>query len=243
MDLLDIPLPVLRLRIGVHASVFFDRCEDIARACGWTADRRRQYGGPGYDQLNLNFGAGARGYPMIRMTVRPSSPDRLYLDIVADWKTSPPEYDEYLEVARTSYRTLLAEYKQAHGNRYRLGIPRRPVDVDLDSLDCARIGYAAEKLGGLCHSLAVGAGDARERLINAHWSFHVIRPEDLPEPLRGHLAWVYSEITRRPTRHRMEGSVEATVRTMKTATAARILERLVDLGAAVDRLYEHCQNT
>ena len=242
MDLLEIALPELRLRVDIEASSFLDGCEEVARAHGWAVDRRREYAGPGYDQLNLHIGTGPRGYPMIRMVAVPREPRRLRLDVVEDWKTCPPDYDEYLDVARAAYSTLLREYKKLKGKLYRLGVPRRPVAVDLDALDCATIGYAAEKFGGLCRSLAIGPGDARDRLINAHSFFYVIRPEDLPEPLRVHLAWVHSEITKRPARHRLEGSVEGTVRTMKTATAARILERLVDIADAIERLHEHCQS-
>lgn len=241
MDLLDVPLPDLRLRIDLDASDFLDRCENIGHRQGWMTDRRREYAGPGYDQLNLHLGGGSKGYPMLRLVAVPKDPRRLRLDVVADWNTWPLTYDEYLDVARHSFGQILGEYKTAHGKRYRLGIPKRPVSVDLDSIDCATIGYAAEKFGGLCRSLAIGGGDARARLISAFWTFHVIRPEDLPEPLRGHLSWVYAQITKRPARHREEGSVEGTVWTMRRTTAARVLERLVDLAEAIQKLDEHCQ--
>lgn len=105
MDLLDIPLPELRLRIDEKPAVLFDMCEQVARAREWAMDRRREYAGPGYDQLNL-----------------------------------------------------------------------------------------------------------------------------------------YTEITKRPARHSREGVGEATVRTMKNPTAARLMERLLDIAGAVARLDEYCRS-
>ena len=240
MDLLEVSLPEPRLAIDIDISEFFDRCESIAQGCTWRVDRRREYAGPGYDQLNLHIGSGPHGYPMLRMVAVPTDPHRIRLEVVAEWGTSPLEYAEYVGVLRASFRTLFDEYMGTYGRRYRLRIPKKPPVVDVDSLDCATIGYAAEKFGGLARSLAIGSGDARERLINAHWTFHVIRPEDLPEPLRGHMKWVYAQITKRPARYEREGTVEATVWTMRKSTAAGILERLVDLADAIERLDQEC---
>lgn len=242
MSLLDVPLPELRLKIDIGAEAFFDRCEGIARTKGWSIDRRRQYAGPGYDQLNVHLGSNAEAYPMLRMVATPREPSRLRLDVIDHWKSWPIDYDEYLTTARVAYGKLLAELR-ATGSTYRLGIPRRPTAVDYSTLDCSRISYAAEKFSGLPRTFAVGPGDARDRLINAFSVFHVVRPEHLPEPLRGHLAWVYSAISERPARHQWEGSVEATVRTMKNSTASGIIERILDIGAAVDQLYEYCMST
>jgi hypothetical protein len=240
MDLLDTPLPELRLKIDVDPHAFFDECEEIAKAHSWVIDRRREYAGPGYDQLNLHLGSGPEGYPMIRMVAVPREPQRLRLDLVDHWESWPIDYDEYLDRARMAYRNLLGAIRDRRRKTYRLGIPRRPMSIDYSRLDCSRVRYAAEKLSGLSRSLAVAPGDARDRLINSFWSFHVIRPDDLPEPLRTHLAWVYEEITKRPGRHQREGSVEATVRAMRNTTASRIIERLLDIGDALERLEEHC---
>jgi hypothetical protein len=241
MDILDIPLPKLTLKIDIDASTFFDRCEAIAASRGWEVDRRRAYAGPGYDHLNLHRGdIGPNRYPMVRMVSVPRELHRLDLDVVTHWTTRPISYDEYLQVARESYSALLNGYKEAHGKRFRLGIPRRPESVDLRKVDCGRISYAAEKFTGFTRSLAIGEGDARRRLISAFGGFHVIRPEDLPQPLRKHLAWVYAQITKREARHQYEGQVEATVSTMKNATAAKVLERLVDLAEAIDALDGQC---
>lgn len=243
MDLLETPLPELRLNIDIDPPSFFDECEAIAKANDWIVDRRREYAGPGYDQLNLHLGSGPKRYPMIRMVAVPREPRRLRLDVVDHWASSPIAYDEYLDTARLAYATLLRAMNRRTGKAYRLSVPRRPPSIDYTQVDCNRIGYASEKFTGLCRSLAVAPGDARDRLIKAFSSLHVIRPDDLPDPLRGHLARVYEEITKRPARHQWEGSVEATVSSMKNKTASRILERLLEIGDAIERLDEHCSRS
>lgn len=240
MDLLEERLPDLRLTIDIAPSVFFDRCEAIAHTHSWAIDRRREYAGPGYNQLNLQLGTGDSGSPMLRMVATPEEAQRLRLDVVGEWVSSPVGYDEYVGVARAAYAQLFADYVVAHGKRLRLGLPRRPPRLDSGALDCNRIRYAAEKLGGLCRTLAIGKGDARDRLISGFATFHVIRPADLPPPLRAHLQWVYDQVTSKPARHRWEGSLEASVRTMKNVTAARVLERLIDIADAVETLEAIC---
>jgi hypothetical protein len=241
MDLLDVPLPELTLAIDIDPSSFLDPCEAIAGERGWLIDRRPAYAGPGYDQLNLHIGDGPQRYPMLRLVSVPRERRRLQLDVVTRWNTWPIAYDEYFNVARQAYKELLTAYNAAHSRRYRLGVPKRPQSVNLRDIDCGRISYAAEKFDGLRRSLAIGEGDARARLISAFMSFYVIRPGDLPPPLRKHLAWVYAQITKRPARHHLEGTVEATVHTMKNATAAKILQRLVDLADAINVLDRHCR--
>lgn len=240
MDLLDVPLPEMRMTVDIDPSAFLDRCEGIAKEQGWKIDRRREYAGPGYDHLILFVGKGPKSYPMLRMVVTPDASQRIGLDVVTLWKTSPLEYDEYVDAVRTQFTDLLRRYRAAHSKRYRIVAPRRPDRIDLRQVDCGRISYAAEKLSGLCRSMAISPGDARERLISAFWTFHVIRPEDLPPPLREHMTWVWNQIAKREPRHRMDGQVEATVRQMKNATAAKILERLIDIADAVSVLEARC---
>jgi hypothetical protein len=242
MNLLDEELPNLGLTIDVTATEFFDRCETLATARGWKIDRRREYAGPGYEQLNLYLEVGEPGYPMLRMVATPKSHNRLDVDVIASWRNRPVGYDEYLDIARAAYSRLLDAYAQAHGKRLRLGVPHRPPTLDLGSLDCNRIKYAREKFMGLSRTLATGEGDARDRLISAFSTFHVISPEDLPSPLREHMQAVYDEITRKPARHQWEGSVEATVRSMKNSTAARVLERLLGIDEAIKQLEKLCDD-
>jgi hypothetical protein len=242
MDLLEDSLPEATLSPDVDVAVFFGRCEAIAQSHGWVIDRRREYAGPGYDQLNIHLEADDPGYPMLRMVASPRRPAKLSLDVVAAWTGHTIEYDEYVQTLRDSYGLLLDAYARAHSKRLRLGMPHRPPRLDIATIDCNRIRYASEKLGGLARTLAIGEGDARDRLINAFSTFHVIRPDDLPEPLKGHLKRVYEQITRKPARHQMEGSVEATVRTMKNATAAAILERLLEIADAVQIVQKVCDD-
>lgn len=242
MDLLEERLPEPTLRPDVDVAVFFDRCEDIAASQGWVVDRRRDFAGPGYHQLNIHLTSADPGYPIIRMVSSPRKPSKLTLDVVSSWSRRPIPYDEYVGVLRRSYSALLDAYKLAHGKRLHLRMPHRPPRLDPASIDCSRVRYAAEKMGGLARTLATGEGDARDRLISAFWTFHVIRPGDLPEPLKSHMQAIYDQITRRPARHRMEGSVEATVRTMRNATAARILERLLDIADAMRFLERICDD-
>jgi hypothetical protein len=240
MDLLAEELPELTALVDRSAEEFFGKCEAIARQQGWRIDRRREYAGPEYDQLNLYLEPGEPGHPMIRMVAVPKAKGRLRLDLVDRWTQRPVQYDEYLAKARLAYARLFDLYSDQHGKRLRLGKPRRLPPLDLKALNCNKIEYAYEKLGGLSRTLALGEGDARERLLNAFSTFHVIQPDDLPPRLQPDLAWVYDQITRRPGRHHREGSVEATVRTMRNSTAVQILERLVDIADAVQRLDAVC---
>ncbi len=241
MNLLEESLPEPTLTPDVDIVTFFDRGEAIAQSQGWEIDRRREDAGPGYEQLNIHLGSTDGGYPILRMVSSPRHLGKLSLDVIAPWTTHPIEYDEYTQTLRASYTQLLAAYKLAYGKRLRIGMPRRGPRLEIETIDCNRIRYAGEKLGGLARTLATGEGDARDRLIKAFSTFHVIRPADLPDPLKFHMQQVYDRITRKPARHRMEGSVEATVRTMKNATAATVIDHLLDIADAVQRLEHICE--
>ena len=180
---------------------------------------------------------------MIRMTWTQRDGNRVSADVIARWTTRPPSYDEYLEVARASYAALFAAFRASHGQRLRLGVPRRPIELDATKIDCNKVSYAAEKFSTLTRSLALGEGDARARLASAYWTFHVIRPEDLPPPLDAHLRWVYGHLTRYPGRHELEGSVDASLARMRNPTAAKLIERLVDLCDAIAVLDAGCEDS
>ena len=241
MDLLEVALPTLTLRPRVPPGEFFDRCEHIAGGRGYRIDRRRAYAGAGFDQLNLYLGSGSRGYPMLRMVSTPRNKGRLSADVVAAWKSGPIDYDEYLNVAKSAYAKLLREYAARYSEPLRLGVPRRPIRLDLDSLDCHGISYAEGKFNTAVRSLAVGEGDARKRVTNVFSIIHVVRPEDLPPPLDRHLAWVYGKITSRPACHRLEGSVESTLDQMRNSTASEIAQRILDLADALSTLEQLCR--
>lgn len=241
MNLLEEELPELSLRPGVPPSEFFDRCEKIAATKGYRIDRRREYAGKGFDQLNLHLLENDSREMMVRMVLSPREPQKLNLDVVARWESFPLGYEEYMRVAKLAYKQLLADYKNEYGVALRLGVPRRPPTFDPSSIDCGRISYAQEKFQSAIRYMAIGPGDARERLRSVFMTVHVIRPDDLPVPLNSHLSWVYKEMTWRNARHKYEGTLDATLTQMRKATASRIAERVLDIVDAVALLDEMCQ--
>lgn len=240
MGLLDEELPLLTLRPDVAPGEFFDRCEEIAHEEGYPIDRRREYAGLGYDQLNLHLDP-VDDYPMLRMVLTASSPTRLAADVVARWTSHPPTYEEYLSVAKSAYRELLSKYATRFGRRLRIGIPRRPTVFDPAKVDCNRIDYALSNLDQAVQAMAVGPGDVRQRLTSAFWTFHVVRPEDLPPPLDEHMQWVYDQLTHRPARYRGEGTVAATTAQMRRSTGVKIAERILAISDALREIHKKCQ--
>lgn len=240
MDLLEEPLPAISLRPDVPAAEFLDRCEAVARSRGYGIDRRRDYAGPGYDHLNLHLG-GADAPPMVRMVATPRDPTRLDLDVVAPWSGHPIDYDEYLATAKGAYDKLLAEYAADYGPRLRLGISRKTPRLDMKTVNCGQIEYAQGKFHEAIRAMAVGAGDVRERLRSAWLIIHVVRSDDLPVPLKEHLAWVHEELTWREARHSHEGTLDATVYQMRRSTGAKIAKRILALADALDDIDERCR--
>src|SRR5438552_4491201 len=167
MSLLEELLPEISLRPDVEAAAFFDRCEAIAKAKGYGIDRRRNYAGPGFDQLNLHLVESDDSYLMLRMVSTPDANDRLKLDVVARWTTHPIPYDEYVDVARAGYRQLLDDYANANQKRLRIGIPKRSAHFDPATLNCGPISYAREKFSQAMREMAIGEGDVRDRVRSA----------------------------------------------------------------------------
>jgi hypothetical protein len=242
MDLLHEELPELSLTIDAPVETFFDHCETLATMYRWRIYRQRHNDGSIHDRIDLHLTDDDPGYPTLRMVADPGKPHRLKLDVIDSWNAHPVEYDEYLSIAHESFAILFAAYQDTHNRRLRLGVPKRAPRFDMNAVDCNQIRYAAEKFCDLERSLATGEGDARVRLINAFSIFHVIQPDDLPQPLDKHLEWVYRSINRRPARHRMEGSVEATLRTMRNSTAADILGRVLDIADAISKVEKMCED-
>jgi len=232
-ELLREQLPETYLRPYVEVDQFFERCEAIAHEAGFRIDRRREFAGPGYDQLNLYLGAGERDLPMLRMVSSPSLSDRLKVDVVAEWKSPGPAYEEYLETLKHSYLILFREYGDKHGRRLRLGVPRRAPRFDPTTVGCNRISYALEKLNSVMHTLTVGQGDARDRLKSASWNLLVLRADDLPVPLDRHWTWIMKKLTAREPRYQGEGSVEASLAQMRNSTASQIAERILKVHNAL----------
>lgn len=233
--LLRVELPYLSLTPHEPIEDFFDKCEVIADEMGWTVDRRRDYAGPksGSDQLNLYLGPNSRDVPMLRMVCPPNCKGRLSVDIVAPWSSSSPTYEEYLGTAKTEYKNLFDEFKARHGRRLRLGVPNTPTFFDPGGIDCNTVSYARGKFDSAIDLLATGEGDARARLVSVHRTIYVVRPADLPAPLDQHLEWIYEQLTKKPARHRWEGSVEASLSAVRNSTASKIAKRVMEIANAL----------
>jgi hypothetical protein len=171
------------------------------------------------------------------MVATPNKPRFVECDVIARWDGTP-SFDQYVTVAKAAFKPFLRQYSKAYGHLLRLGIERKPAiwDWQEKTVDCSRIRYAHHKFHEAVRALAVGAQDSRGRLRSAYWILHVIRPDDLPEPLRPHLDWVFSRLSSRPARWQGEGTLDATLAGMTRATGARIAERIVQICEALDEL-------
>lgn len=235
MDLLDEPLPVGGLHSDVHSAAFFDRCEAIAADRDWTVDRRRRYAGDGYDQLNLHLRGGEEP-PFVRMVMVPNGKGRIGLDVVANWSSHPIPCLEYRETFLALYRELLDAYKERHKARPRIHLGPCPTHFDRSTVNCPRLSYSQGKFREATRSMAVGAGDIRERLRDAYLILHVIQANELPEPLRPHYEWVVSQLTWRPARYQHQGTLDATIWQMRRSTGAKIAKRIQAVSDALEEL-------
>lgn len=233
--LLRVELPSATISVDTDPSEFFDRAETIARRNRWKIDRRRKYAGEGYDQLNLHLGQGPTA-PMLRMVSTPKSGRKIDTDVVARWKSSGPDYDEYVPMLRNTARALLTEYNSQYNTRIRLGMPRKPMEWDPSTVDCTRLDYVRGKFDGALRSLTLGEGDIRRRLESAYLTLHVVRADDLPTPLRPHWEWIVKELTHRPARHTFEGTLHATLSQIKNSKGAKIAEQIYHIHGALHEL-------
>jgi hypothetical protein len=99
--------------------------------------------------------------------------------------------------------------------------------------------YANQQLSLAIRILAVGAGDIRQRLVQAYYQFHPLTPQHFPEHLREDFAWVMSQLTRYAPEIDFEGkvqkgAVEKTCQMIRRSTGVKIAERLLFLHDAVD---------
>jgi hypothetical protein len=60
----------------------------------------------------------------------------------------------------------------------------------------------------------------------------------MPVPLNTHVAWIHDQLTWRPARHRLEGTLDATVSQMRRSTGSKIAERILDVHDAIEALFE-----
>jgi hypothetical protein len=234
MNLLYEELPNLTLHPKLEPSVFFDRCEEVAKEKGYGIDRRREYAGAGSDQLNLYVGGEPDVCPIIRMVSFPSLKDRLNIDVVDD--QIDLVYDKYMPYALATCQKFLQEYAIKFGTKLRLGIPRRRPHFDLSIADFSSIPYAREKFELAIRDMVTGKGDVRERLRNAYLTIHMVSPDNLPEPLESELRWIYHELTKRPARWRGEGTVGATTAAMTRKKGEKIAEHILAIYDALVEL-------
>jgi hypothetical protein len=233
--LLRVDLPEASFTIPCQPADFFDISEAIARERGWRIDRRREYAGPGYDQLNLYLG-GETESPMLRMVATPDAGRRLSVDVVANWDRNGDEYETYTRVLRQTARVFLNEYNSRSDANVRLGLPRRPRTWSASTVDCDSLRYIQGKFDDAVRVLALGEGDMRSRMESAYLALIVVQEHDLPEPLRDHWAWVVEQLTHRAARHQWEGTLKATLSQMRNTTAQKIAERIYEIRAALHEL-------
>lgn len=96
--------------------------------------------------------------------------------------------------------------------------------------------YAAEKFAYAVYVLATGAGPIKDRLHSAFIELCPVSERDVPEELLADYRWIRSELTKREPSARavvegkvivgFEGRIGATLRTMRTAKAVSIAERI-----------------
>lgn len=104
--------------------------------------------------------------------------------------------------------------------------------------------YAYEKLLTALDSLATGAGDVRERLLNAFWSFHPLKEEHFPANLQADYRWVMKELTKfGPVLDHAGavrvGSVENTLKRIRRTTGVKIAERLLHLYHELESMHRN----
>ncbi len=89
-------------------------------------------------------------------------------------------------------------------------------------VDDPHISYALERLIRAVDSLMTRRGDVRSRLKCAFMFIQPINPDDLPEPFRGNLKWVFESLLE-------YGDTDATLSTMTDSTGTKIAERFMEL--------------
>jgi hypothetical protein len=94
--------------------------------------------------------------------------------------------------------------------------------------------YALEKLSEAVDALVTGAGRVQERLAEAAIYLIRVRPEEIPEDLRGVLVGVKDDLAFEPARG-SEGRIAATMRVTGDEDASVIARRILDLYRELDR--------
>ena len=99
------------------------------------------------------------------------------------------------------------------------------------AVDDPHISYALERFIRAVDSLMTRRGDIRSRLHSAFMFIQPIKPDDLPEPFRTNLKWVFDRLLE-------DGDIDATLSTMTYSTGTKIAERFMELEDKL-RSYSH----
>lgn len=235
--LLEPTLPTLSIRLRGSAAAFMDGMEAAARSLGAVPNRAANYVGPGTDLMSVRMSP-PDSEPNVKLIYSTAGATHVRCDVVARWSGSRPNHDEYVSEARRHIGALLSGYRKLSGQALRLVIGSRdPLwDWDRSDVECGRLLYPQEKLDAAIDSLTLGAGDIKERLSAAFLSFHVLTAADFPGPLAAHYEWIRDALTAREPRFPQEGSVRATLSTMRKDRAVDIAKRIVALREALKEL-------
>ena len=99
------------------------------------------------------------------------------------------------------------------------------------AVDDPHISYALERLIRSVDSLMTRRGDICSRLHSAFMFIQPIDPDDLHEPFRRNLKWVFERLLE-------DGDVDATLSTMTDTNGTKIAERFMELE---DKLRAYAQ--
>lgn len=208
--------------------------EATAASLGFAPDRSSGYAGPGTELLGVTMAPPATE-PQVRFIFANVSASHVRCDVYDNWSGGSATYDEYASAARTHIGGLLRQYRALGGENLRLTIGKRdPLwDWDQSTVVCSRHRYAKEKLAIAVESLTLGPGKIQERLASAFMSFHVLSAADFPGPLGDHMKWILAELTSKPSLYPQQGSLNATLGSMRKERAVAIAQRIVDLRDAL----------
>ncbi len=90
------------------------------------------------------------------------------------------------------------------------------------AVDDPHISYALERLIRAVDSLMTRRGDIRARLRSAFMFIQPINPDDLPEPFRRNLKWVFESLSE-------DGDIDTALSTMTDSAGTKIAERFMEL--------------
>ncbi len=83
-----------------------------------------------------------------------------------------------------------------------------------------------ERLYLAVEALCIGPGDVRARLVDAGMQLAPLMKSEFPKVLQSDFEWVMNQLTRRPARHRHDGSIEGTMARIQRRTGVKIAKRI-----------------